>query len=55
MSKEVAIIQMELAAAKAKQLAEDMRYGKLWDGEFLDGITEIRQSLARAIQENASR
>lgn len=38
-------IQLELIAAKAKQLASDI--GRLWDGQLKDGIYEIRQALER--------
>lgn len=47
MNKDMAVIRLELAAAKAKQLAEDLRRGKLWDGDLERGIGEITQQLSQ--------
>lgn len=41
MSKDLAVIKLELAAAKAKQLAEDLKHGRLWEGDLERGISEI--------------
>lgn len=50
MSAQSAAMYLDVAAAKAKQLAEDAREGRLWPGELSEGIRECMKQL-----ENASR
>lgn len=38
-------IHLDVIAAKAKQLAEDVRAGRLWPGQLSEGLKEIRQQL----------
>lgn len=45
---ELVDVYLELAAAKAKQLAEDSKRGKLWEGDLQRGISEIRETLDKA-------
>lgn len=45
---DMAVSRLELAAAKAKQLAEDLKRGALWDGDLSDGIAEIMHQLQHA-------
>ena len=42
-----AVTHLELIAAKAKQLAEDCKHGRLWDGDLRNGLGEIASSLKR--------
>lgn len=48
---ETIAIYLELLAAKARQLAEDYRKGRLWDGELDRGIGEIGQNLQKTPRE----
>ncbi len=48
---DTAVYRLELIAAKAKQLAEDMKHGRLWPGDLSKGISELLEQLA-AIQRN---
>jgi len=41
MSKDAAANRLDLVAAKAKQLADDLRRGRLWEGDLDRGISEI--------------
>lgn len=52
MSKETVNIYLELAAAKAKQLAHDSKNNKLWPGDLRNGIAEITDALEKARQAN---
>lgn len=45
MSSETAAMRLDLIAAKAKQLADDTRNGRLWGGELSEGIGEIAKQL----------
>lgn len=45
-----AVTYLELIAAKAKQLAEDCKQGRLWDGDLRQGLDEISYSLKRLEQ-----
>lgn len=42
-----AAMRLELIAAKAKQMAEDLRQDRLWRGDFSRGIAEINDQLGR--------
>lgn len=44
-------VRLELAAAKAKQLALDYRNGKLWDGDLDRGKSEIISQLSQIRKE----
>lgn len=48
MSREMAVTRLELAAAKAKQLAEDLKHGRLWEGDLSKGISETIEQLQQA-------
>ena len=41
------VTYLNLIAAKAKQLAEDLENGKLWDGELATGIKDIAEQLSK--------
>ena len=43
--REVAVMALNVVAAKAKKLAHDVEKGKLWEGEFGSAIAEIRKQL----------
>lgn len=45
---------LDLIAAKAKQLAEDCRRGRLWDGELERGLGEIQSAIQRAAGASSS-
>lgn len=45
-------IRLELIAAKAKQLAEDYKNGKLWEGELGKGLSEIDSQLRLLLQQS---
>lgn len=45
-----AVIYMYLVAAKAAQLAQDMKTGKLWPGDLSSGIGEIQEALRKCQQ-----
>lgn len=51
MNNEMVAMRLELVAAKAKQLAEDCKRGKLWPGDLQRGISEMEGQLATACQE----
>lgn len=51
MEKESVINRLELIAAKARQLAIDLRANKFWPGELEAGIHEISEQANRAAQE----
>lgn len=36
---------LELLAAKAKQLAEDYKRGRLWEGDLSRGLRELQETL----------
>jgi hypothetical protein len=42
---EDAAMRLDVIAAKAKQLAEDLRNHRLWEGETSQGLQEIRDQL----------
>ena len=41
MNTEAVILRLELIAAKAKQLASDLKNNKLWEGDIQSGVSEI--------------
>lgn len=45
-------VRLELIAAKAKQLAQDVKDARLWCGELSKGLAEIRQQLNLAEDES---
>ena len=49
--KEIVSVRLELIAAKAKQLASDVKNGKLWEGELSQGIGEIQQQVSQVVQD----
>lgn len=51
MNHEMAGVYLELAAAKAKQLAEDFKRGRLWPGDLEHGIGEVQEALRKASSE----
>ena len=46
------VTRLELIAAKAKQLAEDLKHGKLWPGDLAKGAGEIGEQLDHVIKES---
>ena len=44
-------MRVELIAAKAKQLAHDVKNGRLWEGELSSGLGEISQQLQITLRE----
>lgn len=48
MRNDMAVTRLELAAAKAKQLAEDLKHGRLWEGDLSRGINEVIEQLQQA-------
>ncbi len=47
MSSETNALYLELVAAKAKQLAHDVKNGKLWPGDLNKGLSEIWENLQK--------
>jgi hypothetical protein len=47
MSTETNVLYLELVAAKAKQLAHDVKNGKLWPGDLSNGLSEIFETLRK--------
>lgn len=47
MNRALFIVELELIAAKAKSLAEQMKNGKEWKGDISSGISEINRALER--------
>jgi len=45
---EEATVYLDLIAAKAAQLSNDIRRGALWDGDLHAGLDEIQNALRRA-------
>ena len=45
MNREANCAYLELLAAKAKQLAEDYKNGRLWEGELSRGLGELQQTI----------
>lgn len=41
-------MRLDLIAAKAKQLAEDARAGRFWEGDLSRGLRELREQLDAA-------
>lgn len=39
------VARLELIAAKARQLAMDLKEGKLWEGDLSRGMSEIHEQL----------
>lgn len=54
MTENTASIRLELAAAKAKLLAEDIKHDRLWPGELLKRTSDICSDL-EAAQSDARR
>lgn len=54
MNSEMVAMRLELVSAKAKQLAEDTKRGRLWEGDLQRGISEIMQQLTAASHEARS-
>jgi hypothetical protein len=50
MNMEMAAVRLELVAAKAKQLAEDLKNGRLWEGDLSRGIREIHEQLSQVTE-----
>lgn len=46
-----AAMRLEVVAAKAAQLAHDLRAGALWPGELSEGLGDIREQLDK-VKEN---
>jgi hypothetical protein len=44
---EDAALRLQLVSAKARQLAQDLERGRLWDGELARGLREINEQLER--------
>jgi len=42
---ETDVLYLELVAAKAKQLATDLKSGRLWPGDLNRGLSEIFETL----------
>jgi len=40
------VMRLEMIAAIAKQLAEDLKHRRLWDGQLTDGLRQISTQLA---------
>lgn len=38
-------MRLDVIAAKAKQLAYDCRYGKLWEGDLARGLSEMHEQM----------
>lgn len=55
MNKDMAVMRLELAAAKAKQLAEDLKHGRLWEGDLSRGIGEINEQLKFALADSGEK
>lgn len=51
MNRENVQLRLELIAAKAKQLAADVKNGKLWPGDLSAGLHDIHEQLAHVGQE----
>ena len=47
MSKEANVAYLELIAAKARQLAEDYKNARLWEGELGHGLGEIIETVRK--------
>lgn len=46
------VVYLELVAAKAKQLAQDVKNGRLYRGDLSHGIGECHENLRRASAES---
>ncbi len=46
--RQLVVVYLDLAAAKARQLAEDERRGRHWEGDLERGIAEVSEALAKA-------
>lgn len=51
MNRELIVVYLELAAAKAKALAEDTKRGKHYPGDLSRGISEVQEALSKASSE----
>lgn len=51
MNRELVVVYLELAAAKAKALAEDVKRGRTWPGDVQSGIAQAREALTKASNE----
>jgi hypothetical protein len=51
MSTQSAAMYLDVVAAKAKQLADDARKGRLWPGDMAMGISECMKQLEAASRE----
>ncbi len=40
-----AVTTLKLISARAAKLAEDVEKGRLWEGEYGDGLADIRKAL----------
>lgn len=47
-NKTLAVAALQLVAAKATILGEKLEHSQLWEGEYREGIREIRLALAEA-------
>ena len=41
MDRQRAILNLKLIAARAEKLAKDLEQGRLWEGEYSEGVAEI--------------
>jgi hypothetical protein len=48
---EIVSMRLELIAAKAKQLASDVKNHKLWEGDLQKGICELQEQLTQVSNE----
>lgn len=48
MNRDEVVIRLELIATKAKQLADDVKNNRLWEGELSKGLSEIGEQLQMA-------
>lgn len=54
-NREMVAMRLDLIAAKAKQMAEDVKHGRLWEGDLSRGLADIQEQLEAAAREVKTR
>jgi hypothetical protein len=54
-NREMVAMRLDLIAAKAKQMSEDVKHGRLWEGDLSRGLADIQEQLEAAAREVKTR
>ena len=53
--REYAVTTLKLISARAAKLADDVEKGRLWEGEYSDGLADIQKAMRDLPSERSAR